>query len=187
LSLQALIEQPFELLLELERRAKAAMSAREGAGDSVDEWVGIGFRLSTERFVASRSEVREVLPVPEQLTRVPSAKPWLRGIANIRGQLLTIVDLRSFLGAGRSQPDRHARILLTASRDVPTALIVDEVLGFRRFREDEYGEQHPATVIRCEHYLQGAYRRGAEVWPRFNLFKLLQDPQFLNSGEHVSA
>jgi twitching motility protein PilI len=187
LSLQALIEQPFELLLELERRAKIAIAAREGAGVAAEEWVGIGFRLGTERFVTARSEVREVLPVPEQLTRVPGAKPWLRGIANIRGQLLTVVDIRSFLGAGRSQPDRHARLLLVASREVPTALIVDEVLGFRRFAEGDYSDQPPATIIRCEHYLKGAFRRGAEVWPRFSLFMLLEDSQFLNSGERIGA
>jgi twitching motility protein PilI len=125
LSLQALIQRPYELLVELERRAKAAIAARQGDDVATDEWVGIGFRLGAEQFVAGRSEVREVLPVPEQITRIPGSKPWLRGIANVRGQLLTVADLRSFLGAGRAPLDRHARILLVASREVPTALIVD--------------------------------------------------------------
>lgn len=183
MSLEALIGQPFELLLELERRAKAAIAAREGADTAGEEWVGIGFRLGTERFVAPRGEIREILPVPDSVTRVPGAKPWLRGIANIRGQLITVVDLRSFLGAGRSQPDRRTRVLLVASREVPTALLVDEVLGFRRFGEDEYGEELPATVIRCEQYMNGVYRHGMEVWPRFSFSKLLEDEHFLNAGE----
>ena len=187
MNLQALIEQPYELLLELERRAKAAIAARQGADVAAEEWVGVAFRLGAERFVTARSEVREILPVPEALTRVPGAKPWLRGIANIRGQLLTVADLRSFLGAGRAQLDRHARLLLAASRDVPTALIVDEVLGFRRFGDDERSERPPATVIRCEHYLDGGFRRGTEVWPRFSLERLLEDEQFLNAGEQVNA
>jgi twitching motility protein PilI len=183
LSLRDLSERPFELLLELERRAKAAIAARQGEDVSGNEWVGVGFRLGAEKFVAARGEVREVLPLPEQLTRVPGAKPWLRGIANVRGQLLTVADLRSFLGAGRAQLDRQARILLAASREVPTALIVDEVLGFRRFREDDFNAEPPATVIRCEHYLRGAFRRGSEVWPQFSFFALLADEQFLNAGE----
>ena len=183
MSLKALTGQPYELLVELERRAKAAIAARQGDDAGTDEWVGIGFRLGAEQFVAGRGEVREVLPVPEQITRIPGAKPWLRGIANVRGQLLTVADLRSFLGAGRAQLDRHARILLVASREVPTALIVDEVSGFRRFRETDFSEQPPATVIRCEHYLKGAFRRGTEVWPRFSLPALLEDEQFQNAGE----
>jgi twitching motility protein PilI len=186
-SLQALAGRPFELLLEMERRARAAIAAREGAPAAADEWVGIGFRLAAERFVTGRGDVREVLPIPEHITRVPGAKPWLRGIANLRGQLLTIVDLRSFLGAGGASSDRQVRILVVASRDVPTGLIVDEVVGFRRFGSDDYSDNAPAGVIRCEHYLEGCYRRGSEVWPRFSLPKLLEDEQFLTAGETAKA
>lgn len=187
MNLQALAEQPFELLVELERRARAAIAAREGTPATSDEWVGIGFRLGAERFVTSRADVREVLPIPEQITRVPGAKPWLRGIANLRGQLLTVVDLKSFLGAGAPATDRQARVLVVASREVPTGLIVDEVVGFRRFGQSEYRDETTPAVIRCEHYLQGTYRRGGEVWPRFSVLKLLEDPQFLTAGEAVRA
>jgi twitching motility protein PilI len=187
LSLRALAERPFDLLLELERRARAAIAAREGAPAAADEWVGIGFRLGAERFVTSRGDVREVLPVPEQVTRVPGAKPWLRGIANLRGQLLTVVDLKSFLGAGGATNERQARILIVASREVPTGLIVDEVIGFRRFGADDFRDEMPAGVIRCEHYLEGSYRRASEVWPRFSFTKLLVDQQFLSAGETAKA
>lgn len=187
LSLRELIDQPFELLLEMERRAKAAVAAREGAGLASEEWTGIGFRLGAETFVAARGDVREVLPVPEHPTRVPGAKPWLRGIANVRGQLLTIVDLKAFLGGGRTQGERQSRILLLASREVPTAVIVDEVLGFRRFRADDRVEQAPATSIRCEHYLAGGFKRGSESWPLFNLLGLLEDEHFLNAGEKAAV
>lgn len=183
MNLQALAQQPFELLLELERRARAAIAAREGAPASADEWVGIGFRLGAERFVTSRADVREVLPVPEHVTRVPGAKPWLRGIANLRGQLLTVVDLKSFLGAGSPTSDRQARVLVVASREVPTGLIVDEVVGFRRFGPSDYRAEASPSVIRCEHYVEGSYKRGTESWPRFSLLKLLEDPQFLTAGE----
>jgi twitching motility protein PilI len=183
LSLQALADRPFELLLELERRARAAIAAREGAPAAAEEWVGIGFRLGAERFVTGRNDVREVLPVPEQVTRVPGSKPWLRGIANLRGQLLTVVDLKAFLGGGSTGGERQARILVAASREVPTGLVVDEVVGFRRFGHDEFREESPPGVIRCEHYVDGCYRRGSEVWPRFSFAKLLEDQQFLSAGE----
>lgn len=183
MNLASLVNEPFELLLEIERRAKAAVAAREGGGPVAEEWIGIGFRLGNERFVAPRADVREVLPLPEHMTRVPGAKPWLRGIANVRGQLLTVVDLKSFLGAGRTQTDRQARILLIASRDVPTAVVVDEVLGFRRFRVDERTDAVATTEIRSERYISGGFRRGSESWPLFSLRGLLEDEQFLNAGE----
>lgn len=183
MSLAALKDRPFELLLELERLARAASAARETGADSATEWVGIGFRLGKEQFVTERADIREVLPVPDPITRLPGAKFWMRGIANVRGQLLTVVDLKAFLGAGGSAPDRRSRILVVASREVPTGLIVDEVVGFRRFAADEYREQTPGTVIRCDHYLDGGFQQGSEVWPRFNLMKLLEDEQFLHAGE----
>jgi twitching motility protein PilI len=182
LSLAALINEPFKLLLAIEQRAKDAIAKRQGTSDTVEEWIGVAFRLGNERFVTARADVREVLPLPDQQTRVPGTKPWLRGIANVRGQLLTIVDLKAFLGAGPMHADRKARMLLLASREVPTAVIVDEVLGFRRFATAEFSEPAPVTEIRCEHYLAGSFRREAESIPLFDMQRLLKDPSFLNAG-----
>jgi twitching motility protein PilI len=185
--LQALSQQPFELLLALERRARAVLSAVGEGSEASEEWVGIAFRLGTENFVTNRSDVREVLPLPDSLTRVPGAKPWLRGVTNVRGQLMTVVDLRGFLGAGGMMPDRRGRVLVLSSREVPTGLIVDEVFGFRRFSLSEYEDEAPSTVLRCERFLRGAYRHGAEVWPRFDLVTLLDDENFLHAAEKLKA
>lgn len=183
MNLHGLTGQPFALLQELERYARAALSTTEAAAESPEEWVGIAFRLGSESFVANRTDVREVMPLPEQMTRVPGAKPWLRGVTNVRGQLLTIVDLRAFLGSGSGAPDRRSRVLVLASRDVPTGLIVDQVFGFRRFSASEYEADAPVPRLRCEQYLGGAYRRSGEVWPRFDFTALLEDQHFLNAGE----
>ena len=182
MSLQALTGEPFKLLLAIEQRARDAIAKRQGAGAAVEEWIGVAFRLGNERFVTARADVREVLPLPEQQARVPGAKPWLRGIANVRGQLLTIVDLKAFLGSGPMHADRKARMLMLASREVPTAVIVDEVLGFRRFATADFNEASPVTDVRCEHYLAGSFRREAESFPLFDMQRLLKDPSFLNAG-----
>ena len=97
MTLSALSDRPFELLIALEQRARAVIASREGRDEQVEEWIGVGFKLGEERFVTARSNVREVLSVPQTITRVPGAKPWLRGIANVRGQLITIIDLKAFL------------------------------------------------------------------------------------------
>ena len=183
MELRALTGQPFALLQELERRARTALRTPEATSESPEEWVGIAFRLGSENFVANRTDIREVMPLPEHMTRVPGAKPWLRGVTNVRGQLMTIVDLRAFLGAGGGSADRRSRVLVMASRDVPTGLIVDQVFGFRRFSAAEYESDAPVPRMRCEQYLHGAYRRGAEVWPQFDFSLLLEDQHFLNAGE----
>lgn len=187
MSLRELIAEPFELLLELERRAKTAIASEQETDPDAEAWTGIAFRLGDEEFVAARGDVREILPVPEQLTRVPGAKPWLRGIANNRGQLLTVVDLKSFLGGGRSVVDRRTRVLHLTSRDQPTAVIVDEVLGFKRFAESEWNEEPPPADIRCERYLAGGYHHGSASWPLFSFGRLVDDETFLNAGHQSVA
>ena len=179
--LAALVERPFELLRELERRSRAAVAGR-GTGEIPDEWVGIGFRIGQENFVADRDQVREVLMLPETMTRVPGAKRWLLGIANLRGHLLPLVDLKMFLGSGRTSLRRVTRVISVNHREVPAGLVVDEVQGFRRFLDSEYVDRWPQTAVRCDRYLHGAYQRGEDTWPVFNLYDLLESNSFLQAA-----
>jgi len=65
--------------------------------DTRPVWEGVVFVLGEERFIASVSEIRELLTLPESITRVPGTRPWMMGVANIRGDLLPIVDLQRYL------------------------------------------------------------------------------------------
>ena len=67
-------------------------------------------------------------------------------------------------------------------REIPAGLIVDEVLGFRRFAESEFNAEPPPTVIRCDTYLAGAFRRGGEVWPVLSLKSLVESQSFLQAA-----
>ena len=179
--LAALVEQPFELLREIERRSRAAHSGKAG-GDSPSEWVGVGFRIGEEQFVAKREQVREVLMLPDTMTRVPGAKRWLLGIANLRGQLLPLIDVKLLLGSGRTTLPRTTRVISVNHREVPAGLVVDEVLGFRRFMDDEFSSASPQTIVRCDRFLGGTYQRGEDSWPVFNLFDLVESNMFLQAA-----
>jgi twitching motility protein PilI len=179
--LAALVSQPFELLQELERRSRSAV-AGQGSGSMPSEWVGIGFRIGQEQFVANREEVREVLMLPESMTRVPGTKRWVLGIANLRGHLLPLVDLKLLLGTGRTSLRRMTRVISVNHREIPAGLVVDEVLGFRRFMDSEHVDKWPPTVVRCDRYLSGAYQRGEDVWPIFGLYNLIESSAFLQAA-----
>jgi twitching motility protein PilI len=179
--LATLVSEPFELLKELERQSRAA-HAGQGSEGLASEWVGIGFRIGDEQFVAGRREVREVLMLPQTMTRVPGAKRWVLGIANLRGHLLPLIDLKMLLGSGRTALRRATRVISVNHREIPAGLVVDEVLGFRRFRDQEFADRWPPTVVRCDRYLDGAYRRGHDTWPVFDLFGLLESSSFLQAA-----
>ena len=180
--LTSLVKQPFELLREIERRSLTAHSGAGGPGIPA-EWVGIGFRIGDEQFVASREQVREVLMLPDAMTRVPGAKRWLLGIANLRGHLLPLVDLKLLLGSGRTALRRTTRVISVNHREIPAGLVVDEVQGFRRFMDHEFTEETAEPAVRCDRYLAGGYQRGEDTWPVFNLFDFIESNLFLQAAQ----
>ena len=179
--LAALIQQPFDLLRELERRSRAAVAGK-GTDELFTEWVGVGFRIGQEQFVASRDQVREVLMLPESMTRVPGAKRWMLGIANLRGHLLPLIDLKMMLGSGRTTLRRNTRVISVNHREIPAGLVVDEVLGFRRFTDSEFRDNWPETAVRCDRFVKGAYERGQDSWPIFELYDLIESGTFLQAA-----
>jgi twitching motility protein PilI len=183
LALRNLRDRPFELLAELEKRGRAASATPDDpAAAAGREWVGVALRMAGELYLIAREETREVLSIPGQLTRVPGAKAWVKWLANVRGGLLPIIDLRQYLGSGVTPLTRNTRVVVVNHRDVPAGLMVDEVLGFRRFAENEFGGDAPPTIVRCERYLAGAFRRGAEQWPVLSLRLLVENPGFLDAA-----
>jgi twitching motility protein PilI len=180
--LRSLIGKPFELLQQLEQRARAVLAGQAGDPKADAEWVGIAFRVGAETFLLARDETREVMSVPSFLTRVPGARQWIRGLVNVRGQLLPLIDLRAFFGGSPTSLAKSTRILVLNSKEVPAGLLVDEVLGFRRFVAREFTAQPPPTILHCDHYLAGAFRRGGEVAPVFSLTQLLESHEFLTGA-----
>jgi len=97
-NVRALRDRPFELLKALEKRSRALVTSTTPEVSQGNEWVGVAFRMGGETFLVAREETREVLGYPTAVTRVPGAKIWVKGLANVRGQLLPMVDLRQFHG-----------------------------------------------------------------------------------------
>ena len=181
-TLRSLRDRPFELLAELERRGRAVSAGAGADATQSGEWVGVALKMAGELYLVAREEAREVLGVPSPLTRVPGAKSWILGLANVRGQLLPIIDLRAYLGAGPTPASRGARIIVVNHREIPAGLLVDEVLGFRRFADTEFTAEVPTTIVNGARYIAGSFGRGAEHYPVLGLRALLEDAAFLEAS-----
>jgi len=180
-ALLELRERPFELLKELERRSRIAASGRGQESGHQEEWVGVGFRVGKTRLVAARQEVREVLTWPG-VAALPGAKPWLLGLANVRGQLLPVTDLAAFFGGEPATIGRSTRVLMVNHPDIPAGLLVDEVRGFRRFVASEKAEAMPDTLPGMTPFLAGAYGSEDEVWGVLGLHGLVESSVFLQAA-----
>ncbi|MDJ0919100.1 MAG: chemotaxis protein CheW, partial [Woeseiaceae bacterium] len=123
------------------------------------------------------------LMLPDTMTRVPGARRWMLGIANLRGHLLPLADIKLLLGSGRTTLRRNTRVISVNHREIPAGLVVDEVIGFRRFGDQEYKQERTDTVVRCDRFLKGTYQRGSDQWPVFDLFDFVESNLFLQAAE----
>jgi purine-binding chemotaxis protein CheW len=85
-------------------------------------------RLGAGTFVIELTSVAEVGRIPV-VTRVPGGPVWLAGVANWRGRILAVLDLRSMLGAEPAPLARDARLVVLSSDGMAAGMIVDAVAG----------------------------------------------------------
>lgn len=105
----------------------------------------LAFALAGETYAAPVSLVREIVK-PPPLTPVPRAPEATMGIVSVRGQLVTVIDLRRRLRLAEQPPTRRTRILLVeAPWGEMLGLYVDEVLQVYRLAEAEI--EHAATAL----------------------------------------
>ena len=167
-------------LQDLSRTAHAKAETPDGAIAAV-QWSGIGFRAGAARFIAPLPQIAEVLPYPA-LTRVPGARPWVKGVANVRGNLVTIVDLPEFFGGAPVERDLRSRLIVINLPDVYCAVLVNEVLGMRQFDEEADAEIPANGTNPASGPIPGIanrqFRREGVLWQEYDFRKLVASPGF---------
>lgn len=167
----------FDLLrgIEMRSRCKALGMPRQEAVRQT--WSGIGFRIAGVRLVAAFGEVSEVLSLPP-MTRVPSARPWVMGLANVRGTLMPVLDLGRFIEDRKTPIHHRSRMMVVNQQGVMAGLVVDEVFGLRHFYEEEQTDMFPQISPQLMAYLSNAYQQQDTYWGVFSMVQLCRDSQF---------
>ncbi len=174
-------QSPLEILRGIEQNCLAHAHGLPQQIEVAEEWSGIGFRLGELRLVAPLGEVVEVLTYPG-LSKVPRTKSWVRGIANVRGNLLPIMDLQGYLSGKPITMTRRSRVLVINHKGVFSGLVVDEVLGLKHFVNEEQVPEPPAREGAIVDYLRHGFRRKDEHWGVFSMYSLAESPQFLQAA-----
>lgn len=99
----------------------------EQQGDAAEYLV---LRLGGERFGIATTLAREVLRAPK-LVRVPQVPQQIRGVINLRGQVVAVTDLSQVLGLPGSAPAEGGRLVVVEAAGLVTALLTEEVEGIR--------------------------------------------------------
>ncbi|NJL29296.1 MAG: purine-binding chemotaxis protein CheW, partial [Thermoanaerobaculia bacterium] len=126
----------------------------------IETWVT--FSLAGEVFALPVEPIREVLRV-SGITRVPHAPHPIRGVSNLRGRVIPVIDLRQRIELPVAEVDRNSRILVVSSRGRLLGLLVDSVhqvihLDFLRVQPP------PQDVVTAESgYILGVYQVGEQL------------------------
>ncbi len=86
----------------------------------------VRFMVGKESFGVDIGRVQEIVTVPE-ITRVPDTPDFLEGIINLRGKIVSIIDLRKRLKINGVERQKKNRILVTEIEGRVVGLVVDEV------------------------------------------------------------
>jgi len=138
----------------------------------------LGILVGGENWLVDLGDAGEVIPVPP-ISAVPLTRPWFKGVANIRGNLCSVVDFPAFLGGSPAAPTDQRRLLLVSERfRLAAALLIDRSLGLHNaagLRSVATGAT--AAWVKAE-YEDGEGRR----WKELDLPQLVQHPDFLSVG-----
>jgi len=133
----------------------------------------LGVQIGKEFWLVEMSDISEVLSLPA-LTKVPLTKPWYFGVANVRGNLYSIIDLGLFNGGAATPQEGQSRVLLVGQKFAFNAgLLVSRVLGLRNSTDWQSIEQNGETCLQDGE---------GQVWRKLDMIQLLQQPEFLQIG-----
>jgi twitching motility protein PilI len=169
----------FQVLLEIDQRCRSLAAGLPLQETRQQDWTGIGFRMGEQCYVAPMGEIAEILHEPRYAV-LPGVKPWIKGVANLRGRLLPIMDLCAFFGHELSPLRKQRRVLVVEHQEVFAGLIVDEVLGMQHFNQRSL---MPGPLIEFEAgvapFVQGQFLR-EQAWLVFSPWALAQSPGFMD-------
>ena len=168
---------PFLVLADYEQRSLAHVAGLPEQLDAPGLWRGVAYRVGSHRLASGFDEVVEILPMPA-LTHVPGALPWMLGVANVRGTLLPVVDLKQFLEGERTVLHEGQRVLVVRQPGGDVAVTIDELYGQRSFMEAQGIDAAGMSQGRYEHFIERAYRVNDQDWAVFSLDRLARTPEF---------
>lgn len=148
-------------------------------GEEVVTQAFVYFSVLNQDVVVAVEELAEVLEL-QAYTRLPRVKKWVRGVSNVRGRLLPVVDFAEFLDGRLSTSAKQQRILVLEAGSIYVGLLVDQVFGMRHLRVDRYTQSVSDVPEVLLPYLDGAFVQDGKRWLLMRPPKLAADPIFMD-------
>jgi purine-binding chemotaxis protein CheW len=146
----------------------------------------VGFRIGRETFGVPISLVHEIVRVPD-ITSVPDAPDCVEGVINLRGKIISIVDLRKRFGEKEVVNNKKNRILVAEVENKMVGLVVDAASEVLKLPQSEI-EAPPNVFEDGElNYVTGVGKLNNRLIILIDMTKILQRGELKRLGDFADA
>ena len=168
----------YELAAKIARETLGTSSAErdvESAGSGVKH---VLFALDNTQYAVPMENVLELQRLP-RITPLPSVPEWLRGVTNLRGDVLSVVDLRSLLGLPPVDRLVSQRLVVVRStvEEITTGWIVDRMIGVRRLVLKDMQPSSTLTIGAAGRFLSGIVDLDGQLIAVLDVNRVLSSPE----------
>lgn len=144
------------------------------------------FSLGTEEYAMPLLDVREVIGVPE-VTPIPNSPSYFLGIMNLRGQVISVMDLRKKLSVQPSQ-DAETSVIICDLGSVQVGVVVDSINSVSHPTSDELSERPQLESGKKNEYIVGVFKKKDHLVLIINIAKTLnlEDQNAVSHAQSVS-
>lgn len=147
----------------------------------------IRFSLSEDEYAIPLLKVREVIAMPE-VTPVPQTPSYFLGIINLRGQVITVIDLRVKLGLKAARGEEMA-VIIADLGSTGVGIVVDSINSVLTPKVDEIAEKPNLAANKAADYITGVYRKekGLVLFLDINSLLSIEDQSSINANNRKAA
>jgi purine-binding chemotaxis protein CheW len=159
----------------LRARAKNLAQEPESKGEAEECLEALAFRLAHETYAIETRFIREVYPLTE-LTPLPCTPDYIYGIINIRGQILTIIDMKKFFGLPEKGITNLNRVIVVQEEDMALGILADEIIGILNIPKSDLNTLLPTMTGIHAGYIKGVNGEGIIL---LDMERFLNDRQLI--------
>ena len=152
-----------------------AVHSSQAGDDPILQWVT--FRLDDETYGINVMQVREVLRYTE-IAPVPGAPPYVLGIINLRGSVVTVIDTRTRFGLASADTTDNTRIVIIEVENQVVGILVDAVAEVVYLRQSEIETAPNVGTEESAKFIQGVCNKNGELLILVDLEKLMTDEEW---------
>lgn len=136
----------------------------------------IKFAVSDLTFGIEITQIHQILK-PQEIFKVPNTPPFIEGLLNLRGRVLTVFNLRKRFGMDSRENDDNTKIIIVNMNDVLMGFIVDSVTEIVRLNEEDLEGTPPSLRGIDRKYLSGVGKMGDKLIMILDLTKVLSSEE----------